>query len=513
MRVEHTSPSPDLDYKVRANLTFETPDGARITIEEWSLKGLKWPVDSDQCDGESNREDTRDAGDGTSVVVPESGFLSIPFQGIDVRFPVQLEPAPDTAEIFFKNLTGRQRETLAIFYRSLLSGRMVSSGEVITSLDTPIDLVPIEETEAEAEAKIGPRWRFANLVRSIVHVAVYMTLCFGVLGVIGSNVFNAVNRIDIQHGRVVAPVGILAALQSGQVTEVHAAPGDMVAAGDLLVTIEDPDLAAKLKSVRVTYANVSSDLDLVEKGLARLDKLRGVKDEALRINEVGLLFEAHLGLKGFQDIVQTWQRLRDQSSDLALSRDPLEVTHRLLLQDAIELRRDLRRHRSTRDGYKAALMTARIVAAQDGVLSDVLVQPGQFVLRGQPVVEIEDDAPRHAVGWVSEKFAETIYPGMPATLGYNAMGNADSVTGRVSAVRAGDIPNRPGEYGIEVTVSIEGLTNAELRQALRVGAPVNLDADREMLAGPRRWVRDTWQRVFGSDPETAATTGGGDSDV
>lgn len=477
MRVEHTAPSPDLDYKVRATLTFETPAGERVAIEEWSLKGLKWPDDSPDR--------------------PETGVLSVPFQGIDVRFPVQLEPAPDTAEIFFKDLTGRQREALAIFYRSLLSGRMVSSGDVITSLDTPIDLVPIEETEAEAEVKIGHRWRFANLVRSVLHVSIYSAMCFGVIAIIGSNVFNAVNRIDIQHGRVIAPVGVLAALQSGQVTEVHAASGDIVAVGDLLVTIEDPEIAAKLKSARVIYSNTSAQLKQVEKALARLEKLRSVKDEALRLHEVRLVFEAHLGLKGFRDLVQQWQRLRDQGSELALSRDPLEVTHRLLLQETLELRRLMKRQRSSRDGYKASLKTAQIVATQDGVLRDILVRPGQFVLRGQPVVEVEDDAPRQAVGWVSEKYAETIYAGMPASLGFNTRGQSTEVQGRVSHVRAGDIPNRPGEYGIEVTVSVDGLSNAALRQALPIGAPVNLEADRLMLAGLRRWVAGVWAGVFG----------------
>lgn len=490
MRVEHTAPSPDLDYKVRATLTFETPEGALVAVEQWSLKGLKWPEDGPEC--------------------PDEGILSVPFQGIDVRFPVKLEPAPDTAEIFFKDLTGRQREALAIFYKSLLSGRMVSSGDVITSLDTPIDLVPIEETEAEAEVKIGHRWRFANLVRSIVHVVVYCIMCFGVIGIIGSNVFNAVNQIDIQHGRVIAPVGVLAALQSGQVTAVHAAPGDMVSTGDLLVSIEDPEVAAKLRSARVVYSNTSAELKQIEKGLARLEMLRHETDEALRLSEVRLVFEAHLGLRGFDDLVRQWKLLRQQwaaeaaegavpGAEQFVSRDPLEVTHRLLLQEALDLRRLLKRQRSIRDGHKASLKTAQIVATQDGVLRDVLVRPGQFVLRGQPVVEVEDDAPRQAVGWVSEKYAETIYLGMPATLGFNNGGTSQTAGGRVSNVRAGDIPNRPGEYGIEVTVSVQGVSNSDLRQILRVGAPVNLDADRLLMATPRRWATVFRLWLFGGD--------------
>ena len=490
MRVEHRSPHADLDYMVRAPLNFETPEGVPVVIREWSLQGLKWPEDAPER--------------------PEEGYLAVPFQGVDVRFPVTLEPAPDTREVFFKDLTGRQREVLALFYRALLSGRMVASGDVITSLDTPVDLVPVEETEAEAEAKIGQRRKITQVLRSVVHVVIYVSLFIGVMITIGSNIFNAINRIDVQHGRVVAPVAALSALRPGVVSALQAEAGQVVAAGDVLALIEDPEVVARLKASRVSYAATSDVIKRLEKALKRLEKLARVKDEALRLLEVGLIYEAQISPRGYDALVDRWKQLRRDEPYLATGRDPLEVTARLLRQRLAEENTLLRQHRSTRDGYKARLQAAKIIAPHAGVVQSVLVQPGQYVLSGQPVVEMEDDAPRHVVGWVSEQYAEDLYPGMPAWVRVNTAGTRQEVTGRVSDVRAGDIPNRPGEYGIEVTVQLDGFTNAQLRDALRVGAPVNLSADRQMFAGLRGWMQARADSLWSSDDDKTQTPGARD---
>jgi multidrug resistance efflux pump len=460
---------------------FETPEGVPVVISEWSLQGMKWPEEAPER--------------------PETGYLAVPFQGVDVRFPVRLDPAPDTREVFFKDLTGRQREVMALCYRALLSGRMVASGDVITSLDTPVDLVPVEETEAEAEAKIGQRRKITEVIRTVVHVVIYVALFLGVMVTIGTNAFQAVNRIAIHHGRVVAPVAGLNALRPGVVGAVAVSPGQSVAAGDVLVEIEDPELAARLKAARIEYAATQKQISRLDKALQRLEKLRGVKDETLRMVEVGLLYEAHLGARGFDALHRRWQDLLAEDATLAAARDPLEVTDRLLRAQLSDLKVELRQNRSTRDGYKARIAAASLIAPYDGVVQAVLVQPGQYVLSGQPVIDMEDDAPRHVLGWVDAKYAEDLFPGMPAFVGVNARGEARQVAGRISDVRAGDIPNRPGEYGIAVTVQIEGFSTAELRQDLRVDAPVSIMADRQMFAGVRGWFTALWSNVAGDEAD------------
>ncbi len=129
MEVRHERPSSDIQFRVTAPLILGLADGDSLQIRQWNLRGV---------------HDARLQGRDLAGVV-----LSIPFQGVNIYFPVTLTPGTTEDEVLFADLTGRQRETLALFYRNLLSGRMASTDEVITALDTPVDLVPMGETEAE----------------------------------------------------------------------------------------------------------------------------------------------------------------------------------------------------------------------------------------------------------------------------------------------------------------------------------------------------------------------------
>ena len=51
-------------------------------------------------------------------------------------------------------MNSRQRETLALFYRNL-SGKMATTTDMITALDTPVDPVPMDEPKPSARASGG----------------------------------------------------------------------------------------------------------------------------------------------------------------------------------------------------------------------------------------------------------------------------------------------------------------------------------------------------------------------
>lgn len=85
-----------------------------------------------------------------------------------------------------------------------------------------------------------------------------------------------------------------------------------------------------------------------------------------------------------------------------------------------------------------------------------------------------DPAQLHAAGWVSERFAETVYLGMPATLGWNSGGQKQQVRGLITDMQAGDHPLRPGEFGIVLQVSAQPNTDSAPHR-LHPGAPVNPD--------------------------------------
>ena len=163
MKIRHERPMSDLSFQVRAPLGLELAPGEVVSVTCWSLNGLEFPHDTD--------------------VLPSQGVLSIPFQGVDNRIPVRFMPGGTDRELIFEGLTGRQRETLAVFYRSILSGKMASTEDIITSLDTPVDLVPMEETEEErVEDSKGKTPRILRVLWSLSLYAMVGAVVFGMLG-------------------------------------------------------------------------------------------------------------------------------------------------------------------------------------------------------------------------------------------------------------------------------------------------------------------------------------------
>ncbi|MCP4820365.1 MAG: hypothetical protein GY883_14325, partial [Shimia sp.] len=112
----------------------------------------------------------------------------------------------------------------------------------------------------------------------------------------------------------------------------------------------------------------------------------------------------------------------------------------------------------------------------------------QFLTRRTPVLTFEADKTRQTVGWVSEKFAETLFVGMSAKIGFNAGGERRQIAGTIVDLQADDTPQRPGEYGIRVVIEPTDMSVTEAREQLRVGAPVNLEAARQNFPRLKRWI-------------------------
>ena len=218
MKVRHERPMSDMSYQVRAPLSLEIGEGERVVIDRWSLTGISYT--------------------GKSKTKPRQGILSIPFQGVDIRFEVKLKSGSDPEWLDFDNLTGRQRETLAVFYRSILSGRMASTDEVITSLDTPVDLVPMGELEEEKVAAVGAKP--PRSLRVVLNAFVFGILAFLVFGLLWTAIYDRLSGIRLQHGRIVPSVVEYRLTDDAYVEKNLVNVGDAVQIGDLLVRLENP---------------------------------------------------------------------------------------------------------------------------------------------------------------------------------------------------------------------------------------------------------------------------------
>ncbi|NCO87102.1 MAG: HlyD family efflux transporter periplasmic adaptor subunit [Rhodobacterales bacterium] len=216
MEVRHERPNPDTEFRLRAPLTLGLPDGDVYQITQWSLRAVY---------------DRRLAGHDLSQII-----LSIPFQGVSISFPAALVPGDTSDEFLFVGLDGRQREILALFYGNLLTGRMASTDQIITSLDTPVDLVPMEETPAERAA--DPAVTAPRKARIIGHLGVYAAIFLLLLGYLASLAVARLNHIPVYAARIEAPLMPVTSPLAGQITQVLATPGSKVAAGDPLVNVD-----------------------------------------------------------------------------------------------------------------------------------------------------------------------------------------------------------------------------------------------------------------------------------
>lgn len=466
MIIGHESPKPELSWLVQAPLFIETPGQEIVKINRWSLGGFEWPELAGAC--------------------PKTGILTVPFQGIDIRFPVRLEFDKDTSNVTFQKLSSRQRETLALFYRALLSGRMASSADIITSLDTPLDLVPLQETDADMAVAIKqppPR-----ILRIALNVVTYLIMAVLIVGVLGNNIFNHLDRIDIRHGRVLAPTSMMIAPRDGYVKAIVTAKGFSVQAGDVLLKMHNPVLASNLQKAEVDLELAKVDLANLNTAIDELMQFRGETHPLTRLSHARQIHLQFFGGKGFENLRNQWVALRGQDPVLAQKFDPLEVTIGLLLAQAKRHARVVETRKIERNSRIELLQSAHVIAQSTGIVREILVQPGQYLRPNDPVILFETDTPRVAIGWVSERFSETIYIGMPAYIGLNQAGNRKGLNGTVVDVMAGDDPERPGEFGIIVTVAAQGFETDELRLVLREGAPVNLSAERQIYQRLRGWV-------------------------
>ena len=452
MKIRHERPQSDLSFQVRAPLSLELVSGEVVDIPEWSLDGFRFPGDSD--------------------VLPRKGTLSIPFQGVDIRFPVGLDVGPGERFLKFTGLTGRQRETLAVFYRSLLSGRMAATGEVITSLDTPVDLVPMGETEEEeAVATTG---KSPRSLRAAFNVALYALLAALVFWTLGSGIYAKLSHVTIQNARIEAAMVPHVTVKEGYAERILVAPGAAVQAGDRLVEVSQPEDQAALAEVRGRITLIEKRLEQAQARAARIAVQLAQAREKLV-----------LAATSPDPRVAELRRQNLDAFDNRLSRAhlPLFEAQDAVTREIDALTDELRRLRRERGNLRDAADALHIVARVDGFVSEIDVIEGEFLARGAAAVVVEEDTARLARGWVDQDMARALAPGMTVRVSYNAGFGLQSQQGAIVGLEAGIDPELTTDFGMLVTVALQDMSTEDTRSALPHLLPVELKAQRGWARG------------------------------
>lgn len=437
VRIDHERPAPDTEPLVIAPLVVALPDGRRLTARKWSLSGIRDAVLSGE-----NLTDAR---------------LMIPFQGIEVGFPVRLTPSADGSFWAFEDLTGRQREALGLFYRNLMTGRMAATEEVITALDTPVDLVPMGETEEEKAAglaKVKPR-----ALRVVWNLFYYTLLLVVVGGYLGSMVWKRLDHVPLSNARYVAPYVQLVAPSAGFVAQVVAPTGTDVEAGALLIRMTDPEAEAGLAEIR---------------GLIAQAELRLAQAEA-RLN--AHLADRPAGRAAALDPVQFDTGISLAPGDFHDIRERLE-------QDLRMIEMELRALRGERGRLREKSRALEVLAPSAGRVDRVLVAETSYQRIATPLLVFETAVPRQVLGWLDASEAAHVWQGMRASIRYSIAGETRTAAATVTAIEAGTDPMRPDAYGLVVYLELSDLTLADTRTLLPHNAAVDVRLHRDLA---QRW--------------------------
>lgn len=469
MKIRHERPMSDLEFKVRAPLRLELPSGEVVEVHEWSQAGITYPEASD--------------------VLPKRAQLIIPFQGVDIRFPVNFEAGTRDNEMVFVGLTGRQREVIGVFYRSILSGKMAPSEDMITALDTPVDLVPMGETEEEKAT--GEAQQTSRALRVVWNTVFYFALAAALIGLIGGQIVDRLTSVNLKSARVVAPILSHTAPAPAYVDEVVALPGQKVQRGDLLVRLSDPARESAVDDIR-----------------------RDITRAADRVREARAILTSHLGL-GDQERARLLESLdlavRDRHwSDFTAGRnlDAVEAAlaalaafdaqdsvvpgdfwhlHKDLKDQLDRAKEDERRLRRDLGNAKDAAQAHNILAQADGTVSEVLVMRNEYLGRGQLVVTVEEDRGRYVQAWLNEARAGAVYIGMGSDVVLRTVEGKKRYKAVVTDLSAGIDPETDNGFGMIVTLELTGMDMDDTRATLMPGAPVQARA-------LKSWFLTDWWR-------------------
>jgi hypothetical protein len=201
MMIRHEPPDPAFSYRVQAALLVQTGPEAFLEVRDWSPEGFTAP------DGWPE-----DGGGGT---------LTIPFQGIFLSFNIDLPPAAPGDFVPFSGLDGRAQELLRQFHQAILTGRMASVDGLIRSIDRPVDLVPMTQTEEDGGRVPAPPRR--RLGRTLRMVAIYGAVGMLLWTALWSHAWDKLTTLPLQSGRYESfDAGTARATGSGWIDHRHA---------------------------------------------------------------------------------------------------------------------------------------------------------------------------------------------------------------------------------------------------------------------------------------------------
>lgn len=262
------------------------------------------------------------------------------------------------------------------------------------------------------------------------------------------------------YGRIESPrdATLTSALEA-DVIEVLVQEGAQVAEGDLLVKLDDRDARLDLMQRQADVDDLSAQVQLERKRLARNTEVLEKEKELLVLAEKNAARVAEL----YKDNLLSQANVDDSSE--TLKRQQLGVAQReLALEESelgiVQLRARLARAQALRDQSKLELERTELRAPFGGLVSGLDVSPGDRVRQGDPIVNVFDPARLEVRTQIPTRYASDIRQGLASDIDMPVQVLADGNRLEATVTRlAGQ--TRAGSGGVDAFVEfgqpVEGL--------------------------------------------------------
>lgn len=464
MRIEHQTPHPELAFKVTAPLRVIRQDQTVLTAKGWTLADIELDADD---------------------LVGEPVELMVPFQGVDLRFPIVLQQTSQVGTYSLTGLTGRQREILALFYRGILSGRMASGEDMITSLDTPVDLVPMEQSEDEAKPNAP---KVIRMTKVLMNLALYSVLALVMVLTAGSLVWDRMTSVSLQHARVVAPIVPHLVATPGYASKILVGPGDVVRQGQKLIAVSLPDADADVEDIRELRSNLVKDISDLRRQKSEILANREGDLKTLEMRYVAARdtrrIQDYFGgydLRAVTVAYLRWVMFAQTINDAELQNIDAELA---------KLEDDLSRASRDLGIAKDAAGAADIYATVSGTVQDIMVFKNQYLNRSQTAVVLEEDANRMIQAWLPEDRLASIHLGMPVEVQVIGQGGHQKMIGEIASISGARDATVSDAFGLQIQVHVPFDDLNDSRAHLFADAPATVRALRPLGAA---WAKGFFQ--------------------
>lgn len=271
----------------------------------------------------------------------------------------------------------------------------------------------------------------------------------------------------------------IVAVTSGRVERIHVQPGEVVEPETVLLELSNPDVQVEGLSAEQQLATAEAELLNLGVTLSsqRLDQRGRVAQVEAEQRDAERRLQASRELAS-RNLIPSMdlQRTEDEAAELrgrlALERERLDLLERSTASRLEAQRRQVDRLMAIAEFQSTRLESMRVRASARGVVQDLTLEVGQWVMPGQALARVVEPGRLMAVLRVPETQARDVSVGQPVVI--------DTRNGIVPAhVRRIDPSVQQGTVSVEV--ALDGLAPRGARPDLSVEGTIQVDWIEETL--------------------------------